>query len=237
MSEAATIEPPTTEKPAVDQPAAAEQQLVTSTPRPNPGRRPPWWAIYTIASLRRLNRFVPQRASSQVRFKRQISLTRLRTGLVVQQLWQRYVAGEGVTLQEVFDAAGLSPAERDVLTMRLAGMTFLEVARVRAASGHGGSKSQTRRIEYSAFARLGLSETISTTITGPLREEFRREMVARRKLITYPRGDPLPARSRVRYRTSEQLDRLAKLLIKSAGTPAEENIRAEIQRISQCHVA
>jgi hypothetical protein len=90
----------------------------------------------------------------------------------LEQLRQRFVAGESVTLADVFAAAGLTPRERHVIRERLPRPdgTLRSHAEIAAdgvmlkSDGSPYSRQRVEQVEAAALRKLGLGRSIAAAV-------------------------------------------------------------------------
>jgi hypothetical protein len=92
----------------------------------------------------------------------------------LEQLRQRFLAGEPVNLADVFDAAGLSPRERHVVLERLPRPDGLlrshaQIAAdcmMRKPDGSPYSRQRVEQVEAEGLRKLGLGRSIAAAVHG-----------------------------------------------------------------------
>jgi hypothetical protein len=92
----------------------------------------------------------------------------------LEQLRQRFLAGEPVTLADVFAAAGLSPREQHVILERLPRPdgtlpSHAEIAVdgvMRKPDGSACSRQRVEQVEAEALRKLGLCRSIAAAVHG-----------------------------------------------------------------------
>ncbi len=114
---------------------------------------------------------------------------------ILKELRRRQAAGEPVTQEEVFDAAGLTPRERHVIIQRGAGRSFEDIA--------GDAEMQVKRqyvneVEQEARAKLRMEESMANTAIKALKIDSIIERKAQGKLVrpTELHVDPEEVKSR-----------------------------------------
>ena len=122
-------------------------------------------------------------------------------GRRLERLRRRHSAGESVPLDEVFGAAGLTPAERHVLRARLAGRSYGQIATGAALRKPGGgayTRQRVQQIERDAAAKLGLDRSVAAAVHAAERVDRALDLVERggRVRIADLRLDPAAVRPR-----------------------------------------
>jgi len=82
-------------------------------------------------------------------------------------LRERYCAGEPVTIQEAFAAAGLTAREAHVLLARTFGRSLGDIAgddALRKADGAPPSRQRVEQIEHNARQKLGLTASVALAV-------------------------------------------------------------------------
>src|SRR2546425_570824 len=81
----------------------------------------------------------------------------------LEHLRRRFRAGEPVSLDEAFDAAGLVPRERYVLVERLAGRSYGDIAAdvaMRKPRGSPYTRQRIQQLEADALGKLGVRPSL-----------------------------------------------------------------------------
>jgi hypothetical protein len=89
------------------------------------------------------------------------------TAAPLARLRARYSAGEPVTIQEAFAAAGLTDREAHVLLARTFGRSHGDIAgddALRKADGSAVSRQRVERIEHEARRKLGLRASVAVAV-------------------------------------------------------------------------
>ena len=85
----------------------------------------------------------------------------------LDRLRARYCAGEPVTIQEAFAAAGLTTREAHVLLARTFGRSHRDISgddALRKIDGAPPSRQRVERIEHEARRKLGLSTSVAVAV-------------------------------------------------------------------------
>jgi hypothetical protein len=89
------------------------------------------------------------------------------TAAPLARLRERYSAGEPVTLEEAFAAAGLTAREAHVLLARTFGRSHGDIAgddALRKSDGVPPSRQRVEQIEHNARLKLGLSASVAAAV-------------------------------------------------------------------------
>jgi hypothetical protein len=96
------------------------------------------------------------------------------TAAPLARLRARYSAGEPVTIEEAFAAAGVTDREAHVLLARTFGRSYRDIASDDAllkADGEPVSRQRVERIEHEARRKLGLSASVAVAVHEAERAE------------------------------------------------------------------
>jgi hypothetical protein len=96
------------------------------------------------------------------------------TAAPLARLRERYSAGEPVTIEEAFTAAGLTAREAHVLLARTFGRSHGDIAGddvLRKADGTQPSRQRVDQIEHNGRRKLGLSASVAVAVHESERSE------------------------------------------------------------------
>src|SRR5215468_10768598 len=96
------------------------------------------------------------------------------TAAPLARLREQYCAGEPVTVQEAFAAAGLTAREAHVLLARTFGRSHGDIASddaMRKTDGTPPSRQRVEQIEHEARQKLGLSASVAVAVHRTQRSE------------------------------------------------------------------
>ena len=108
------------------------------------------------------------------------------TAAPLARLRERYSAGEPVTIQEAFAAAGLTAREAHVLLARTFGRSYGDIADDDAllkADGSPLSRQRVERIEHEARQKLGLTASVAVAIHAAERAGRSADLMDRRRRV------------------------------------------------------
>jgi hypothetical protein len=126
----------------------------------------------------------------------------------LERLRRRHAAGQSVPLAAVFQAAGLTPAERHVLRARLAGRSYGQIAAgadLRKPGGGAYTRQRVQQIERDVAAKLGLAASLEAAVHAAERVDRALGLAERggRVRIADLHLDPAAVRPRLRRRVSQ----------------------------------
>jgi hypothetical protein len=108
------------------------------------------------------------------------------TAAPLARLRERYDAGEPVTIQEAFAAAGLTAREAHVLLARTFGRSHGDIATddaLRKADGASPSRQRVEQIEHNARQKLGLRRSVATAVHEAERLERSADLMDRGRRV------------------------------------------------------
>jgi hypothetical protein len=104
----------------------------------------------------------------------------------LDRLRERYSAGEPVTVQEAFAAAGLTAREAHVLLARTFGRSHGDITSddaVRKGNGTPVSRQRVERIEHDARRKLGLTVSVAVAVHEAERVERSADLMDRGRRV------------------------------------------------------